>query len=99
MSLPCQKHGLSCTKLYHLVGVIYQGGQNGHMLAMIDVPSAAQEGVAEAISEALSKALWRQWDRQAIHEHVAGRTWNVVAGEVSAVYRKALVHKAGCTRR
>jgi len=37
----------------YLVGVTYQGGQNGHMLAMIDVPTAAQEGVAEAISEAL----------------------------------------------
>ncbi len=38
----------------YLVGVTYQGGQNGHMLAMIDVPSAAQSGVAEAISEALA---------------------------------------------
>ncbi len=38
----------------HLVGVIYQDGQRGHILAMIDVPTSAQEGVAEAISEALS---------------------------------------------
>lgn len=38
----------------YLVGVTYQGGQKGHMLAMVDVPTAAQEGVAEAISEALS---------------------------------------------
>ncbi len=38
----------------YLVGVTYQGAQNGHMLAMIDVPPAAQEGVAEAISEALA---------------------------------------------
>lgn len=38
----------------YLVGVTYTGGQNGHMLAMIDVPPAAQVGVAEAISEALA---------------------------------------------
>ena len=38
----------------YLVGVTYKGAQNGHMLAMIDVPNAAQEGVAEAISEALA---------------------------------------------
>lgn len=37
----------------HLVGVQYIGGLKGHMLAMIDVPEAAREGVAEAISEAL----------------------------------------------
>lgn len=37
----------------YLVGVTYQGGKQGHMLAMLDVPKAAQEGVAEAISEAL----------------------------------------------
>ncbi len=37
----------------YLVGVTYKGSQKGHMLAMIDVPSPAQEGVAEAISEAL----------------------------------------------
>jgi len=37
----------------YLVGVTYQGAQNGHMLAIIDVPIAAQAGVAEAISEAL----------------------------------------------
>lgn len=38
----------------YLVGVTYNGGQRGHMLAMTDVPKAAQNGVAEAISEALS---------------------------------------------
>lgn len=37
----------------YLVGVTYKGGNQGHMLAMVDVPIAAQEGVAEAISEAL----------------------------------------------
>lgn len=37
-----------------LVGVTYQGGKRGHMLAMVDVPLEAQEGVAEAISEALA---------------------------------------------
>lgn len=37
----------------HLVGVKYTSGQTGHMLALLDVPTAAREGVAEAISEAL----------------------------------------------
>lgn len=37
----------------YLVGVGYSGGQQGHMLALLDVPHAAQNGVAEAISEAL----------------------------------------------
>jgi len=38
----------------YLVGVTYKGASSGHVLAMIDVPLAAQEGVAEAISEALT---------------------------------------------
>ena len=38
----------------YLVGVTYTGAQSGHMLAMIDVPVLAQEGVAEAVSEALA---------------------------------------------
>lgn len=37
----------------YLVGVTYQDEKQGHMLAMVDVANAAQEGVAEAISEAL----------------------------------------------
>lgn len=37
----------------YLVGVTYKGGQNGHMLALLDVPLAARDGVAEAFSEAL----------------------------------------------
>lgn len=37
----------------YLVGVAYQSGHISHMLALIDVPEAAQSGVAEAISEAM----------------------------------------------
>lgn len=37
----------------YLVGVSYVGGLRGHMLALLDVPEAAREGVAEAIAEAL----------------------------------------------
>lgn len=37
----------------YLVGVEYEGGQKGHMLALLDVPDAARDGVAEAFAEAL----------------------------------------------
>lgn len=37
----------------YLVGVTYQDGQLGHMMALIGVSEAAQDGVAEAIAEAL----------------------------------------------
>jgi len=37
----------------YLVGVTYLGGLNGHMLAFVDTPTAARDGMAEAISEAL----------------------------------------------
>ena len=37
----------------HLVSVRYDGGENGHMLALVNVPEAAKTGVSEALSEAL----------------------------------------------
>ncbi len=37
----------------HLVSVKYEGGEAGHMLALVNVPEAAKEGVSEALSEAL----------------------------------------------
>ncbi len=37
----------------YLAGVRYDDGRNGHMMALIDVPEAAREGVAEAFAEAL----------------------------------------------
>ncbi len=37
----------------HLVSVQYQGGEAGHMLALVNVPEAAKAGVSEALSEAL----------------------------------------------
>ena len=37
----------------YLVGATYTDGQKSHMLAMVDVPTSARDGVAEAISEAL----------------------------------------------
>lgn len=37
----------------HLVSVRYEGGEAGHMLALVNVPEAAKAGVSEAISEAL----------------------------------------------
>lgn len=37
----------------HLVSVRYEGGGNGHMLALVNVPEAAKPGVSEALSEAL----------------------------------------------
>lgn len=36
-----------------LVGVEYDTAQKGHLLALLDVPDLAREGVAEAIAEAL----------------------------------------------
>ncbi len=37
----------------HLVSVRYEGGEAGHMLALVNVPEAAKTGVSEALSEAL----------------------------------------------
>ncbi len=37
----------------HLVSVRYEGGETGHMLALVDVPAPAKTGVSEALSEAL----------------------------------------------
>jgi len=37
----------------HLVSVRYEGGEAGHMLALVNVPEAAKDGVSEALSEAL----------------------------------------------
>ena len=37
----------------HLVSVHYEGGEQGHMLALVNVPEAAKAGVSEALSEAL----------------------------------------------
>lgn len=37
----------------HLVSVRYKGGEQGHMLALVNVPEAAKAGVSEALSEAL----------------------------------------------
>lgn len=37
----------------HLVSVRYEGGDAGHMLALVNVPEAAKAGVSEALSEAL----------------------------------------------
>jgi len=37
----------------HLVSVRYEGGEQGHMLALVNVPEAAKAGVSEALSEAL----------------------------------------------
>ncbi len=36
-----------------LVAVKYEGGTKGHMLALVDVPEAAKDGVAEALGEVL----------------------------------------------
>lgn len=48
------------------------------------------EGIPEAIAEALSGALEGPWDRQIIREHVARRSWEVVAGEVRDVFELVL---------
>ncbi|MBL1436873.1 MAG: SseB family protein [Rhodobacteraceae bacterium] len=37
----------------HLVSVRYKGGEQGHMLALVNVPEAAKPGVSEALSEAV----------------------------------------------
>ena len=37
----------------YLVSVMYENGENGHMLALVDVPEPAKTGVSEALSEAL----------------------------------------------
>ncbi len=37
----------------YLVSARYEGGENGHMLALVNVPEAAKAGVSEALSEAL----------------------------------------------
>ncbi len=37
----------------YLVSVNYENGENGHMLALVNVPEAAKTGVSEALSEAL----------------------------------------------
>ena len=37
----------------HLVSVRYEGGEQGHMLALVNVPETAKTGVSEALSEAL----------------------------------------------
>jgi len=37
----------------YLVSARYEGGENGHMLALVNVPGPARPGVSEALSEAL----------------------------------------------
>jgi len=37
----------------YLVSAQYEGGESGHMLALVNVPEAAKTGVSEALSEAL----------------------------------------------
>lgn len=37
----------------HLVSVRFEGGEQGHMLVLVNVPEAAKTGVSEALSEAL----------------------------------------------
>ena len=37
----------------YLVSARYEGGESGHMLALVNVPEAAKTGVSEALSEAL----------------------------------------------
>ncbi len=37
----------------YLVAAQYEGGESGHMLALVNVPEAAKTGVSEALSEAL----------------------------------------------
>jgi len=37
----------------YLVSARYEGGESGHMLALVNVPDAAKTGVSEALSEAL----------------------------------------------
>ena len=37
----------------YLVSAVYEGGENGHMLALVNVPEPAKPGVSEALSEAL----------------------------------------------
>ena len=44
----------------------------------------------EKIARGLIAALDRKWDRDVIREHVAGRTWDVVAGEVKVVFDAVL---------
>jgi glycosyltransferase involved in cell wall biosynthesis len=55
-----------------------------------DVVGILVERNEEAIAEGLIAALERPWDRQVIREHVAGRTWDVVAREVRDVFQKVL---------
>jgi glycosyltransferase involved in cell wall biosynthesis len=45
---------------------------------------------SKEICDMLRLALKTDWDRHKIHQHVAGRTWNTVAKEVSAVLRESL---------
>ncbi|MCF6273754.1 MAG: SseB family protein [Rhodobacteraceae bacterium] len=37
----------------YLVSALYEGGEKGHMLALVNVPEPAKTGVSEALSEAL----------------------------------------------
>ena len=48
------------------------------------------ERTPASIAEGLIASLERSWDRQGIREHVAGRTWDVVAEEVSAVFQQVI---------
>jgi len=48
------------------------------------------ERTPESIAEGLIQALNRDWDREAIRQHVAGRTWDVVAREVQGVFEKVI---------
>lgn len=44
----------------------------------------------ESIASGLIAALDRKWDRVAIRKHVEGRSWDVVAREVEAVFQQVL---------
>ena len=46
-------------------------------------------GRPEALASALAEALHRPWSREAIRSSVERRTWQVVAGEVLEVFRRA----------
>jgi glycosyltransferase involved in cell wall biosynthesis len=46
----------------------------------------------ESILKGLRNALNKEWDREKIHNHVAGRTWNAVAQEVEAIFRPLLIN-------
>jgi glycosyltransferase involved in cell wall biosynthesis len=60
---------------------VVRDGENGYLVPFFD---------AEAFAAAISRALDRAWERDAIAEQAAGRTWEHVADEVMGAFHCAM---------